>query len=158
MKNLSGASDWPQPPGDGGALLHWQSPPLAPAPSPTSPQCDTARPWRAEHSAGEAAWTASPTLAGRSAALVQAEGLQCCDSCRMLLSRLSLVCSACSISWAQGQMAAAKGQRSDRSTPCQQGCSSFSFFPASPLRMHPKDSSPNVANVGLNSIPSVFAL
>lgn len=39
MKNLFGASDWPQPPGDGGALLHWPMDslghPLAPAPSLT---------------------------------------------------------------------------------------------------------------------------
>lgn len=37
MKNLAGASDWPQPPGDGGALLRWPMDslchPLAPAPS-----------------------------------------------------------------------------------------------------------------------------
>lgn len=39
MKNLAGASDWPQPPGDGGALLHWPmgslGHPLTPAPSLT---------------------------------------------------------------------------------------------------------------------------
>lgn len=112
----------------------------------------------------------SPSLAGRSTALVQMEGqgkrLQGCDTCGRLLSRLSLICGGLQ------HLLGTVTEDSHRGTVFRQinfmlarlylflllMSLSAPFFPACPLQMHPKDSSPNVPNLGLNSVPSIFAL
>lgn len=107
----------------------------------------------------------SPSLAGKGQLWFkqgQGKWLQCCDTCGILIAWLSLICV-----WSQHLLCAVSddGQKMTgfrQINSYQQGCSSLllmflsaPFFPASPLQVHPKDSSPNIPNFGMDSVSSI---